>query len=428
MEKFLNDADLEHWQTMHAELRADAEAVAYYKERDKRRITARKEMLELLGQYLADQLNTEFFRLTFDNKTRTDWKSFGFKGMSGGMFLNKLVKHTPDVQALAAQLHSSLAMPITVQDGQQKMQQFLDFLNEWVESGATKKVEIQPSRTPFFLSAWWHLQDTEKWPVFYGSGRVVLEQEGLYQPTGEPCQDYFTFREVFLALAAALGLRVWDMEHLLHWRDKQGQNEINGEEEEPTPPEAKINSREPELEQSETSHTQIQCLLAQIGKKLGCKVWIAANDQTKSWKGTRLGDLSIKQLPSLGMDEESLKYIRLIDVLWLKGTNQVAAAFEVEHTTSVYSGLLRMSDLVALSPNLNFPLYIVIPQDRIEKVQHELSRPTFQTLGLHHRCGFFSNEKLVREAESILKWATSPDVIKKLASKVEDVGGEEEAE
>lgn len=72
----------------------------------------------------------------------------------------------------------------------------------------------------------------------------------------------------------------------------------------------------------------------------------------------------------------SQRLISLIDVLWIK-KNKVAAAFEVEHTTSIYSGLLRMSDLVALSPNLTFPLYIVTPQERIEKVRAELSRPTF---------------------------------------------------
>ena len=38
--------------------------------------------------------------------------------------------------------------------------------------------------------------------------------------------------------------------------------------------------------------------------------------------------------------------IELIDVLWLDG-NAIVAAFEIESTTSIYSGLLRMSDLLA---------------------------------------------------------------------------------
>jgi hypothetical protein len=39
--------------------------------------------------------------------------------------------------------------------------------------------------------------------------------------------------------------------------------------------------------------------------------------------------------------------IERIDVLWLKGRS-IKRAFEVEHTTSIYSGILRMADLLAL--------------------------------------------------------------------------------
>ncbi len=173
--------------------------------------------------------------------------------------------------------------------------------------------------------------------------------------------------------------------------------------------------------QASLGHTQVQWLLAKIGKKLGCRVWIAANDHKKEWQGERLGDLSISSLPELGMDSESQRIVRMIDVLWLKGRKQVAAAFEVEHTTSVYSGLLRMSDLAALSPNLNFPLYIVAPGERLAKVRRELSRPTFQALELHKRCGFFSYELLSQEAESIMRWADDASAIDKLAEKVDDM-------
>jgi hypothetical protein len=49
-----------------------------------------------------------------------------------------------------------------------------------------------------------------------------------------------------------------------------------------------------------------------------------------------------------------------------------------------------------------------------------LSRPTFQTLDLHKRCGFFSCESLLRHSDGILRWATSPAAIEQLAAKVED--------
>jgi hypothetical protein len=87
----------------------------------------------------------------------------------------------------------------------------------------------------------------------------------------------------------------------------------------------------------------------------------------------------------------------------------------VEHTTSVYSGLLRMADLAALSPNLSFPLYVVAPDARLAKVRRELSRPTFRALGLDRRCRFFSGEALLRALPSLMRWATGPGAIEKLA-------------
>jgi len=160
-------------------------------------------------------------------------------------------------------------------------------------------------------------------------------------------------------------------------------------------------------------------------KKLGCTVWIAANDQGRLAPGGKLGDWSIKSLPSLGLDTGTQKIISLIDVLWLKGTHQIVAAFEIEHTTSIYSGLLRLSDLVALSPNLNFPMYIVSPDERLGDVRRQLSRPTFQTLELHKRCGYFSEEVLLRDAPDIMKWATSPTAIDQLARYVGDAVNEQ---
>jgi len=54
-------------------------------------------------------------------------------------------------------------------------------------------------------------------------------------------------------------------------------------------------------------------------------------------------------------------------VLWLDG-DAIVAAFEIESTTSIYSGLLRMADLLSMQPNLNIPLYLVAPDERRQKV------------------------------------------------------------
>src|SRR5688572_15161985 len=139
------------------------------------------------------------------------------------------------------------------------------------------------------------------------------------------------------------------------------------------------------------------------------------------WNGDKLGNLSLSVLPNLGIGNDAQRIISLIDVLWLRGTNQVVAAFEIESTTSIYSGLLRMSDLVITCPNLTFDCFIAIPNKRSLDVVKQLSRPTFQDLELHRKCRFFTFEDLRREMESIMKWAKDPISMRDLAKSVDDV-------
>ena len=105
---------------------------------------------------------------------------------------------------------------------------------------------------------------------------------------------------------------------------------------------------------------------------------------------------NVSKLPAQ-FNDKTIRTIELIDVLWLH-ENSIVAAFEVEATTSVYSGLLRMSDLLALQPNLNLDLFLVAPDDRRAKVRQEISRPTFtyRAKPLPEVCGFVSFERLMR--------------------------------
>jgi hypothetical protein len=443
----LSENQIEHWISLYQEYLADEQWVTFFKELDERRQVVQQEMLKFLSEFLAGTISTREFKETFDRKTRKAWDVFGFKGLSGGMFLNNLVNRIPDEQSLTNELCSALPLPGDIEEGRKHMLSFFRFLDKVISTPQVTKRQIQPARTPFFISAWWHLQATEIWPIFYPRVREVLRIEGLYMPSQDAVKDYFAFRECYLSLAKALQLRSWELEHIFAWHNQGRDSAANtlGESFESNTfvahvlelpeidktPQQDITivsdipiltlPQEQEDEKLENGHLHVQWLLAKIGRKLGCNIWIAANDQNKVWDGERLGNLSLKVLPALGIDSESQQIIGLIDVLWLKGPNAVVAAFEVEHTTSIYSGILRMSDLVALSPNINFPLYIVTPEVRLEKVRRELSRPTFQALGLHNRCSFFSEERLFEEAEHIMHWATSPSVIDKLAIRVSDV-------
>ncbi len=421
----LTETQIDQWRLLWDEANENEDWLARHQKRDARRIEVRRELLNLLSQFLSKEVTVEEMKNTFDRRTRTDWAVFGLKGTSGAMFLNKMVKHIPNSETLTDQLSQALRVPASEIEGQKQMHQFYNYLEGLIDSGI-QKVHLSPGYIPFFLSAWWHFQNEELWPIFYVTGRKALAQECDYAEGANPVDNYFAFRKYFLNLASALKLKSWQLEHLLAWYVEE-RSSISTPPKPTTTTEAVIDEEdETEVVDSLYSHTEVQWMLSKLGHKLGCRVWIATNDRNKEWRGERLGDLSLKNLPSLGMDPHSRQIIGLIDVLWIKGVNQVVAAFEIEHTTSIYSGLLRLSDLTASSPNLNFPLYIVTPDKRLDKVRRELSRPTFQMLELHKQCGFFSFEVLMREADNIVKWATDPSAIGRLAAKVNDIVYEDE--
>lgn len=128
------------------------------------------------------------------------------------------------------------------------------------------------------------------------------------------------------------------------------------------------------------SHTEIQWLLLRLGNDMGLDVWVARNDRGRRYAGRAFTELPrlLDRLPRQ-FDATTMALIELIDVLWLR-QGAILAAFEIECTTAIYSGLLRMADLLALQPNLNIPLYLVAPEQRRAKVMRELDRPTFARL------------------------------------------------
>ena len=176
-----------------------------------------------------------------------------------------------------------------------------------------------------------------------------------------------------------------------------------------------------EARASTTRHTEMQYHLMTLGSEMGLELWLARNDRSRKWNGTALGDLPgvIEELPTQ-FNEATNRTIELIDVLWLKG-NSIVAAFEVECTTSIYSGLLRMSDLLALQPNLEINLFLVAPDERRDKVKQEILRPTFslREKPLAEVCGFLSFEKLTEKVEGIrrlgLASSLRPDFLQRTA-------------
>lgn len=141
---------------------------------------------------------------------------------------------------------------------------------------------------------------------------------------------------------------------------------------------------------------KIQALLAHIGAAMGLTVWVPANDRAAVLRECGNDARAfLNELP-LNYDKATLDTIERIDVLWVKNRS-IVRAFEVEHTTAIYSGILRMADLRSLQPNMDIKLHIVAPEARKAKVFEEIRRPVFSLLEgrpLAQTCTFLSYDSI----------------------------------
>ncbi|EAI2136540.1 hypothetical protein EKP34_02570 [Campylobacter upsaliensis] len=135
------------------------------------------------------------------------------------------------------------------------------------------------------------------------------------------------------------------------------------------------------------THSEAQGLLGIIGQRKGFDIYYPSKDRVKI--PHQISNLR-EYLPFFNpiinpiLDE--------IDCIWLKG-DKMEALFEVEHSTPIYSGLLRFNDAILSVANLS-TLNIVADENREFKFHKELMRPTFKQNNLVEKVSFMSYANL----------------------------------
>ena len=137
----------------------------------------------------------------------------------------------------------------------------------------------------------------------------------------------------------------------------------------------------------ELSHSQIQTLLGGIGAAKGYDVWIPQADRPKlDWSLTECFKCR-RDLVSESTSVENI--LTQVDVIWIRrGSNRLGALFEVEHSTPIYSGLLRLNDIHVAAPSLRPKFSVVAGDSRKSLFVRQLCRPTFRASGLSQLCSF----------------------------------------
>jgi len=158
---------LTQWRVIQQAYLADTSTVLMHQALDQRRLLVQQAMIHVLQTFLHGSITLHEFNVIFQQKTHTEWNAFNMRGMSGGMFLNKLVKYITDRETLTTQLRSGFRLPEDTRDGQRQMQALTRYLERLIALNMVTRAQLQPSRVPFLLSAWWHLQDVRRWPIFF---------------------------------------------------------------------------------------------------------------------------------------------------------------------------------------------------------------------------------------------------------------------
>lgn len=165
-------------------------------------------------------------------------------------------------------------------------------------------------------------------------------------------------------------------------------------------------------------HTEMQYHLLKIGDSLGYDVIAASNDRSKHFGENSFSSMSLQNLPDLKIERETLNTISLIDILWLeKGANKIISAFEVEKSTSIYSGILRLSDLSFSLPEEQRNLFLVIPDSREKDVIFQLKRPAIKNSGLTIHYILFS--ELREHCDALCKFGDNQAIMKKIAKTID---------
>jgi len=139
-----------------------------------------------------------------------------------------------------------------------------------------------------------------------------------------------------------------------------------------------------------SDHVRMQWKLARLGIKAGERVWVPVGDQSRLRQTYQFEQFDPEFSSGIDLPHS---YVENIDVVW-KQEFRIAAAYEIENSTSIYSGLLRFADLNVVAPNTLYPMFIVAPKDRKNRVREQLRRPAFKRLELYRKVRFLAYETI----------------------------------
>lgn len=123
------------------------------------------------------------------------------------------------------------------------------------------------------------------------------------------------------------------------------------------------------------THSDIQAKLILIGSYLNYRTYTP--DRGKQSIYGQLGNLcSEKEIPKDSIPAVSIDTVKFIDVIWFDDEGYPTHAFEVEHSTDITKGLLRLYQI----HKLRIKLYIIADEENKSKFERELQKNPFHKI------------------------------------------------
>jgi len=118
-------------------------------------------------------------------------------------------------------------------------------------------------------------------------------------------------------------------------------------------------------------------------------------DASRTYNGRKLGEIAtLNDLPPF-TSEKIMDSVQNIDVVWLKD-EWPEYFFEVEHTTGVTSGLLRIYQ----AHKLNTKFFIIGPADVLKKYEKEVQKSPFNAIQQKYRFRSYDDLRRIYVAAS----------------------------
>jgi hypothetical protein len=164
---------------------------------------------------------------------------------------------------------------------------------------------------------------------------------------------------------------------------------------------AQISLTGQELVTEESTHDLMIKLLTAAGTREGFGVHIGQTEQRKYVEFRKLST-PMGDNVQYGLNKQAFDIIREIDVLWLKA-DTISAAFEIEKSTTIDSGINRFRNLFAATPNQIIPVYVVVPDNREDEAVRKIGSPANRMEGLDKKIKYilFSQVKNKKAKELI---------------------------